>query len=219
MDNLKKFLIDIQQRGLEIKTVYDVGAWTGGWSIDMKQSVLKSSDFILFEGNPDRAEQMKSTGFTCFGTVLSKPGNNFVNYYSSAGTGDSYYRENTENYDNVAPIKLPCTTIDLLVKTYQLPTPNFIKIDTQGSELDILLGAESILSSVDIVYTECPIVPYNIGSPNIQDYIDFFKQRDFVPIDLLETHTFEHTLVQVDIMFMQKSTKDNIFGPNKFIRL
>jgi FkbM family methyltransferase len=219
MDNLKKFLIDIQQRGLEINTVYDVGAWTGGWSRDMKHSVLPSSDFILFEGNPERAEQMKSTGFTCFGTVLSKPGTDSVNYYSSAGTGDSYYRENTENYDNIAPIQLPCTTIDLIVKKYNLPVPNFIKIDTQGSELDILSGAESILDKVDIIYTECPIVPYNIGSPNIQDYLNFFKEHDFIPLDLLETHTFENTLVQVDIMFMRKPVKDKIFGPNKFIRL
>jgi len=219
MDNLKKFLTEIQQRGLEIKTVYDIGAWTGGWSRDIKSSVLQSAEFILFEGSPERAAQLANTGFTYFGSVLSSPDKSHVEYYSTTGTGDSYYRENTENYDNVAPIKLPCTTIDNIVRLYSLPTPNFIKIDTQGSELDVLSGASSIMNDVDIIYTECPIVPYNIGSPNIQEYLDFFKQRDFIPIDLLETHTFENTLVQVDLMFMRKSIKEQIFGQNKFIRL
>lgn len=219
MDNLKKFLTEIQQRGLEIKTVYDIGAWTGGWSRDIKSSVLQSAEFILFEGSPERAAQLANTGFTYFGSVLSSPDKSHVDYYSTTGTGDSYYRENTENYDNVEPVKLPCTTIDNIVRLYSLPTPNFIKIDTQGSELDVLSGANSIINDVDIIYTECPIVPYNIGSPNIQEYLDFFKQRDFIPIDLLETHTFENTLVQVDLMFMRKPIKEQIFGQNKFIRL
>jgi FkbM family methyltransferase len=219
MDNLKKFLTEIQQRGLEIKTVYDIGAWTGGWSRDIKSSVLQSAEFILFEGSPQRASELAGTGFTYFGTVLSSPEKDYVDYYSTTGTGDSYYKENTENYDNVPPLRLPCTTLDIIVKKYGLTMPNFIKIDTQGSELDVLSGSESVLPNTDIIYTECPIVPYNIGSPNIQDYLDFFKERNFIPIDLLETHTFENTLVQVDIMFMRKPVKEQIFGQNKFIRL
>lgn len=219
MDNLKKFLTEIQQRGLKINTVYDIGAWTGGWSRDMKSSVLNSAEFILFEGSPERAAQLANTGFIHFGSVLSSPDKEFVDYYSTAGTGDSYYRENTENYDTVSPVRLPCTTLDIIVKKYNLPIPNFIKIDTQGSELDVLSGATTVMPYTDIIYTECPIVPYNIGSPNIQDYLDFFKQQDFTPIDLLETHTFEHTLVQVDLMFMRKTVKEQIFGHNTFIRL
>jgi FkbM family methyltransferase len=218
LNNIKKFLTEIQQRGLEISTVYDIGAWTGGWSRDMKSSVLSSAEFILFEGSPERAAELSNTGFTYFGNVLSSPNKNYVDFYSTTGTGDSYYKENTENYDNISPVRLPCTTLDRLVKLYDLPKPNFIKIDTQGSELDVLSGADSVIQEVDIIYTECPIISYNIGSPNIQDYLDFFKQRDFFPVDLLETHIFDDILIQIDLMFMKKTSKEQIFGKKEFIR-
>jgi Methyltransferase FkbM domain len=149
---------------------------------------------------------------------LSNPGREYVNFYNGSNTGDSYYKETTKHYDDQGSIRLPCVTLDALVKEHDLPLPNFIKLDTQGSELDILAGAESFLSSVDLIYTECPIVKYNHGAPNIQDYLDYFKRKRFIPVDILEIHRAENILLQIDIMFVSLQMKELFFGPNNFIR-
>lgn len=213
------FLKQIQQAGLDIKTVYDIGAWNGGVSQHIKSNACPSADFVLFEANPQYQGVLNSTGFKNYcGIALSNPGRTHVDFYNGTNTGDSYYKETTKHYDNQGTIKLPCITLDELIVRDNLPIPQFIKIDTQGSELDILSGAKSILDRVDLIYTELPIVCYNKGAPTIQDYLEFFKQHKFVPIDILEKHHAENMLIQMDIMFMRNETKEKFLGPNDFIR-
>jgi FkbM family methyltransferase len=215
---LNEFLFKIQQTGLSIDVVYDIGCWKGVWSYNLKNSVLPNSQFFLFEANPAYEQILSESGFPCFMAVLSNPGRESVEFYNGTNTGDSYYKENTTEYDNQGYITLPCITLDQVIKECSLPIPNFIKLDTQGSELDVLAGAESIINQVDLIFTECPIIRYNIGSPTIQDYLDYFKQHNFIPIDLLEKHISEETLMQVDIMFVRKEIKDKFLTPNIKLR-
>ena len=207
----------MSQAGMSIKTVYDIGAWQGGWSRQIKAQALPNSEFILFEANPAYDAELAQSGFKYFRTVLSNPGRKYVEFFNGTNTGDSYYKETTTIYDNQSSIKLDCTTLDKLIAEHNLPIPNFIKIDTQGSELDVLSGA-SFLDQVDLVYTECPIICYNKGAPTIQEYLDFFKMRNFIPVDIFEIHRGEETLMQIDIMFMKKDAKEQFLAPNIHIR-
>jgi hypothetical protein len=134
-------------------------------------------------------------------------------------TGDSYYKENTVHYATTESTTMPCYTLDAIVAQDNLPIPDFIKIDTQGSELDILRGAESILDQVKLVYLECPIITYNIGAPNINDYLEYMKSKGFIPMDVLEVHTNDQTLLQVDIMFINLKTKNALYGEHKFLNV
>jgi FkbM family methyltransferase len=218
MQPLKSFLLNLKNNNFEIKTVYDIGACKGKWSADIQSSVLPDSAFFLFEANPAYDTILKNTGFAYFNTVLSNPGREFVNFYNGTDTGDSYYKETTKIYDQTTSVSLPCTTLDNLINTHSLPVPDFIKIDTQGSELDILSGAGSIINDVKIVYCECPIVQYNLGSPNIQEYLDFFKNLNFVPVTILENHYMENILVQIDIMFMRYDIKNKFLGATENVR-
>ena len=210
--NLIQYLKNIQRDGLEIKTIYDIGANNGSWSVKLKNDFPNTS-FYLFEGNEKHTNSLSATGLFYHVGILSNPGRDFVEYYKGGtSTGDSYYKENTAYYDNVVPVRMPARTLDSLVEEYKLPTPNFIKIDTQGSELDVLRGAEKLLQSVDLVYLECPIGKYNIGAPNIQEYLEYMASQNFIPSDLLEIHTADHVLVQVDLMFINIVTKDRLYG-------
>ena len=98
-----------------------------------------------------------------------------------------------------------------------MPIPNFIKLDTQGSELDILSGFTK-LDLVDFCYVECPIINYNKGAPQINDYLDYFRGNKFVPLDILEVHKMENILVQVDIIFAKDDIKNRYFGESDKIR-
>jgi len=212
------FLRQIQSQGLKIDTVFDIGAWNGNWSRRTKSESCPKANFVLFEANPAYKDDLESSGFQSFcGMALSNPGRSFVDFYNGTNTGDSYYKETTKHYDNQGTIQLPCMTLDEVVKSSNLPIPQFIKIDTQGSELDILSGA-TFLDQVDLIYTECPIVCYNKGAPNIQDYLDFFKNRNFVPVGIFEIHGAEGMIIQIDIMFMRHDSKERYIQPTNLIR-
>ena len=71
-------------------------------------------------------------------------------------------------------------TLDKLVSKNNIPLPDFIKIDTQGSELDILRGGEKTISNCSLIYLECPIIEYNMGSPNLSEYIEYLNLIDII---------------------------------------
>lgn len=216
---LEQYLIGIQRDGLKIETVYDIGANNGEWSVALKGSVLRDSYFYLFEGNPVHQASLDNTGLPYYIGILSKPGVDSVDYYLANTTGDSYYRENTKHYDNIAPTSMPASTLESIVQLTEMPTPNFIKIDTQGSELDILQGAESILPDVDLIYLECPMAKYNIGAPNMQQYLDYLASQNFVPSSVCSVpENADRVLVQIDIMFINMKTKDRLYGESHATR-
>ena len=80
--------------------------------------------------------------------------------------------------------------------------PDLIKLDTQGSELDILRGGLGCLKNASLAYLELPILNYNLGSPRFGEYLDFMKQCDFVPYDICELHYSNGVLIQADILFI-----------------
>jgi FkbM family methyltransferase len=217
-NNLDKFLSDINKVH-PINVIYDIGASNGNWSRNIKQNVLPEANMYLFEANSIHIADLLRTGFSVFvGTALSKPGVKEVTFYTGGTTtGDSYYKENTKWYNDAQSFTLPCKTLDEVVVEQGIPRPDFIKMDTQGSEVDILDGATITLQTAKLVYLECPIIPYNIGAPSIGEYIEKMRVNSFVPIGVFEVHMGENTLLQIDIMFMANVLKQKIW-PNDGIR-
>ena len=57
--------------------------------------------------------------------------------------------------------------------------PDMIKLDTQGSELDILQGAPTVLRNVYDIIIEAQHVEYNKGAPNINAVRSFLEANGF----------------------------------------
>lgn len=205
--------------GLKINTVYDIGACDGRWSSAVKTFHLPESDFILFEANPAYENILARSGMRFFNKVLSNPGRGNVEFFNGTNTGDSYYKETTTIYDDKTSISLPTITLDELIDQNNLPIPEFLKIDTQGAELDILSGAKKVIGKTQMILTELPIIEYNKGAPKISDYLDFFKNHDYIPVDITEIHRAEYTLLQLDILFVLREAKNKYLSPNIQIRV
>lgn len=219
MEKLVNLLEGFKKAGYQFKTVYDIGAHIGMWSSLINRFALPETEFILFEANPSYRDILSKTAYKSFcGQVLTFPDQKTVRFYNGSNTGDSYYKETTTYYDNQSYIELPGITLDELIKTHNLPIPNFIKLDTQGSELDILDGADSIIDKVDFILTELPIICYNKGAPNIADYLNYFRERQFLPFDIIESHRAENILIQMDILFVRSEFKEKFIQPTINIR-
>ena len=141
-----------------------------------------------------------------------------VNFYSRKLTGDSYYREQSERYDeNYKPKIIVTTTLDEVVKKENIKLPNFIKIDTQGSEIDILKGSEKTLKNCNLIYLETPIIEYNLDSPSLNECVKYLKSINFVPFDICEVHYMDKVLIQIDILYINKFKFLELFPGGKSI--
>jgi len=83
--------------------------------------------------------------------------------------------------------------------------PDFLKIDVQGYELEVLKGAEGILSSVEVVYTEVNHLEIYAGVPLASELIGWLAQRGFALHDICEFYRrpLDQALWQSDMIFVQ----------------
>ena len=112
-------LLNIISKGFNIQNVYDVGAHKGLWSKSLKGSLLKNSNFFLFEANLSHEKDLISTGYPYFINLLSDTIKE-VKFYNNNNTGDSYFMENTNEYEEKNFVIKTTTTLDVIVKNENL---------------------------------------------------------------------------------------------------
>lgn len=90
-----------------------------------------------------------------------------------------------------------------------------MKIDTQGSELDIVQGGWSTLKAAKFIVLECPLVQFNEGAPNISEYLVKMRELGFIPWSTVELHFMLNVFVQIDIAFINKQFFEKHYGGTK----
>lgn len=140
-------------------TVFDVGAYIGEWSeavlkacwdIDLHQFEPSIDSFNILSGS----EKFKNAQQNNI-ALSNQNGTSEFFYYSTTPVLSSRYRrpENVEQQFSLVPnkYKVPTKTISSYCKEYSIERINFLKIDAEGSELDILKGCYELLDKKRIV--------------------------------------------------------------------
>lgn len=201
--------------GFACNVIYDIGARHGYWSEYLNRHI--DAQFFLFEANEEHTPILQRRAYP-FVTEILSDAQKEVTWYGTGSTGDSYYKENTEAYDDVAGKPMLTKTLDAIVFERKFPLPDFIKLDTQGSEIDILNGAADCLFHAVFVYIECSLVNYNDGAPQLTEMIAFMNSRGFVAWDIGEEHRKAGALIQLDVLFIRRKAYDMISPENAGLR-
>jgi FkbM family methyltransferase len=162
--------------------------------------LFRAARFFLFEANEAHADALAKTGESYFTVVLSseeKP----VEFFGAGTSGDSYFRELTDRYEAVPPTTRLATTLDQMIEEHSLPYPDLIKADVQGAELDVLTGGRKALNHAKLVLLECPILPYNLGAPTIDEYFRFMDESGFTVLQFVDELWPDQHMRHVDILF------------------
>ena len=196
------------KKDCSIFTIYDIGAHKGEWTKECSQ-IFKDIEFHMFEANPNLEDPVN--GHSWHNVALSSNNENRI-FYSKNSTGDSFYKEQSIYYEEeVEELKVRSTTLDDYVALTGIRNPDVIKIDTQGSELDILSGSKKCLESCKLLLMEQPILPYNQGAPSFDQYMSMALSNDFIPVGLEEMHVIDGAFVQIDILFAKKNIYERFF--------
>ena len=197
-------------------TLLDIGAADGvndKWNI-----ISKKSNIILVEPHKESAQRLKSKGLNVIESVLNSEDNKEVKFYSTKkATCSSFYKpnfnhlgkfSNSDRFKIISEEIFVSQSIDTEIKKF--PQPDFIKIDTEGSELDILKGSTNTLLNVYGLEVECSFNQLREGQPLFEDVREYLKKLDFVFIDFItmirwekENFTFHGQPQITDALFLK----------------
>ena len=137
--------------------VFDIGANTGEWS----RQVLASVGRVViqcFEPVPDTFEQLRMNLGNC-GVGMHKfamsnsNGTKTFNYYNQntkLARLSTFYRRSKEIEQRFSmqpvEIEVQTCTLDTFCQQHSVTRIDYLKIDTEGAELDVLQGSQKILS-------------------------------------------------------------------------
>jgi FkbM family methyltransferase len=101
------------------------------------------------------------------------------------------------------------TTLDDVVDAMSLAPPLALKVDTQGYELEVLRGAESVIEQMTLVELEMSLVPLYAGGAMYDDVLTKMRECGFRLCDLQRAHVDPSTreLLQFNGMFCRGTSK------------
>ena len=210
---INEYLNGLKREGFTPNGVLDIGANVGDFSRFINR--LWETNILMIEGNDNCEEDLKRTNLPYIISLLgdeNKKVDFFINKENDKCTGSSYYREITRHYDDCIVEEKQVIRLDDLVKD------NFdiIKIDTQGSELDIIRGGLNIIQNSKFIILEVATKQYNQGSPLFDEVVSFMSSIGFNDYDVIENHIWggddygefkRNDIFQVDIAFKKEVSK------------
>jgi hypothetical protein len=129
----------------------------------------------------------------------------YVNPDTDNDVGASIYRETTQWGMNAQPIKIPMVTLDSLDMRF-----DWIKMDVQGAELDVLKGGIETLSKAMIVELELSLMRYNEGAPLASEIITWMWLNGFEMFEVTEIMYLEENedgnnkTFQMNVLFLNR---------------
>lgn len=192
----------LKRRGFEPRVIFDVGAFEGRFC-RMARRIWPHSQIMMFEANREKEPILTSVAsqenaelkMSLLGSIDDKEVEFFV-----MERGSSVLEENSPQKRNI--IKTKTSRLDTISGDLQ---PDFLKLDVQGFELQVLLGAEKALQSAEAVMMEVSLIEINKGAPLFAETVGFMANRGFEVADIMEIHRrpLDKATNQVDLFFVK----------------
>ena len=118
--------------------------------------------------------------------------------------GASYYKENAYWDIPQLVMKIPKKLQKLDNIFTDDTTFEVIKMDTQGSELDIMKGGKNLCKRASIIILEVSLVDLNEGAPRYDEVVGFMDDFGFEERMSIGEHYEGDEIIQKDLVFLNK---------------
>lgn len=203
--DLRFSLLQLRRFGFEPKQVLDGGAYRGDWS-RLCFSVWPETSIVCVEPQKSTATALQSlaeekTPRVKVVQALLGAVDQCAVPFRESGTGSSVYTSNNGGSN--------CSmwSIDSLIDQGLGPF-DFVKLDVQGYELQVLSGFERYLEECQLLQLELSLLPIVEGAPRITEVLAYLDRRGFViyDIDELIRAPSDGALWQVDALFCRENS-------------
>ena len=168
--------------------IYDIGASIGSYA-KFNHILFPDAKIILFEADDFFIPRYKGEDYhiVCLGDEDYKD----ITFYNETKNdgfpqAHSYYPSSVLNND-ISKI-LKTTKLDTYVKENSLPKPDLIKINTSGSELDVIKGGVEIIKEAKYLIVNLQNTQTYYGAPIASDVGPYILSLGFECEDMLDSY-------------------------------
>lgn len=212
--SLQAALKRCKRRGLEVKSVIDVGASNGSWSIIIRNKFPNAS-FFLVEAqrlHEPALKKLKIVYAGLFDYVICAAGDREGEIYFDSSDpfgGSASHVPLDKNYQ-----PMPVKTIDGMMKEKGLIPPFLLKLDTHGFEVPIFEGARETLRRTELIIVETYNFELTPTTLRFHQICAWLEESGFRCIDLCEPmhRPGDGAFWQVDLFFVPASNR--VFASN-----
>tara|TARA_B100000575_G_C23134996_1_gene659151 strand:- start:1762 stop:2466 length:705 start_codon:yes stop_codon:yes gene_type:complete len=205
-------IISLRLKHKPAHILLDVGANKGKFT---KYFYKKFKKYYLFEPNPKLANELNlkfqdpNIKILNFGTSDVEK-QTILNITNDSAISLSSIKDQTEELKNnfrntkvVEKIDVKIKRLDKYLDTIYLNNEKFfVKIDTQGCDLETLIGLGKYISQVKFIKIEMPCVKLYQTSYNHWDILDFLRKNNFEPVYFENiSRTNDGKLIEYDCFF------------------
>jgi FkbM family methyltransferase len=202
-------LRNLAQLGFQPGVIFDVGAYEGEWTESARKAFPEAA-IVMVEAQPGKQARLKqimeqSGGrIACEITLLGPEEKDAVDFYEME-LGSSLLYEQCQAARTKVTRRM--TTLDALAPRHGGKV-DFLKLDVQGYELEVLKGGEAMLKQVEVVLMEVSLLRVIQGAPLLDEVVAYMKSRGLIAYDICTfmRRPLDRALWQVDMMFVRENS-------------
>ena len=223
---VQKNVFDLQRDLIKTKdpVIFDIGANIGGIA-EIYRELFPLALIHCFEPFPQTFQKLKENtvedallfchelafseekGSAVFHVNLRPETNSLL---ATDERGASIFGEG--KLDTISQIKVGTTTIDAFCREEDIPHIDILKIDVQGAEYRVLMGARNMLKDhrISLIYTELILGPAYQGQRKLHEYLSLLDSFGYSFLDFFNQIRNQNQLIQTDILFINSSLQDEL---------
>lgn len=200
-------LKNLKKAGYHPRVVYDIGAYEGYWTKDFL-NIFPGAEVYMFEGQTKKEAYLKNITAS----------NSNIHYAiallgAQDGTEVRFEEEETgshivQNDAEASKWNRKTSALDALSENNKWPLPDFLKLDVQGFELEVLKGGARTLQAAEFCLLEVTLLDLGGGVPLFVDVVNYMEQQQFQAYDISQfiRRPYDKALWQIDMLFVKKNS-------------
>ena len=202
-------LLNLKSCGFNPSFTVDIGAYVGEWTEQFLE-VFPGKKVLMLEAQESKKSFLekvtaKYNDVNYLIGLLSATNGNVVSFYENETA--SHVGSANENKTGGGKEYLT-QTLDRVIETNNYPLPDFMKLDVQGHELEVLKGAEKCIANCEVCLLEVSFLDLNTGDPLVLDTFNFMDKKGFQAYDIshIIRRPLDKALFQADVFFVKKGS-------------
>jgi FkbM family methyltransferase len=198
--------------------VYDVGARWGISPPFDRIKELPSLRTVGFEPDPDEAAKLESSSAfsrVCPVAVGAREESRTLHLAKDPGCSSLFppnfpeieLHTNSPRFETVGTIQVATIPLDQAVARFDLPAPDFLKVDCEGAEGEIIDGAPLAMAHVSGITFEARFRDFYSGGAVLGDLTQRLFDLGFVCIKLDPIGYFHGTLMMFDVSMVRHASR------------
>jgi FkbM family methyltransferase len=216
---INSFVLQHELIKAEKPVIFDLGAYVGDVT-EIYRKLFPLASIYCFEPFPQsfrilsKRFEGESRTFCHNTAVYEKKGTEILhsNLLPSTnsllvtdGTAASFWGEGM--FETTSHVEVITTTLDIFCNEAGIPHIDILKMDVQGAEFSVLMGAKEMLATqrISLIYTELMTCQTYKEQHNLHEYLSFLFSYGYTLLDFFNLERRNNQLVQADAVFLSSS--------------